>query len=203
MGVVIGLTGGIASGKSTVSAMISELGIPVVDADQIAREVVKPGKVAYKKIVAHFGYQLLNSDKTINRKKLGKIVFSNVKKREILNKIIHPQIRKEMLHQRDLLIENGAECVVLDIPLLFENNLMHYVDKTIVVYVKEITQRERLMNRDGLSEEDTRERINAQIPINKKAKMADAIIDNSGSKQSSYHQLLDILKSWNVLQREK
>ncbi|MGM8213806.1 dephospho-CoA kinase [Virgibacillus sp. W0430] len=199
MGIVIGLTGSIATGKSTVSAMISKLSIPVIDADQIARDVVIPGKTAYRSIIETFGEHVLNRDETINRKKLGKLIFSNEEKRRQLNKIIHPEIRKEMLQQRDALIKAGEECVVLDIPLLFESKLMHFVDKIIVVYVDEKTQLDRLMKRDETDYEEAKSRIQAQIPVSKKAEMADAIIDNSQSQQSSYEQLVAILKKWDIL----
>ncbi|MGM8366267.1 dephospho-CoA kinase [Virgibacillus sp. W0181] len=203
MAVVIGLTGSIATGKSTISAMIAELGIPIVDADKIARDVVKPGERAYEKIVTTFGENMLNEDKTINRKKLGRIVFANEENRTKLNEIIHPEIRKEMLQQRDTLIAGGEPCIVMDIPLLFESKLMHFVDKIIVVYVDESTQLARLMKRDQSSAEEAQERIQAQIPVSKKANLADAIIDNSQTKKSSQDQLISLFNKWNIIKDEK
>lgn len=199
MALVIGLTGSIATGKSTVSNMFKQLSIPVVDADVIARNVVEPHTETHSKIVNVFGKDILHDDRTLNRKKLGKLVFSNEEKRKQLNAIIHPAIRKEMLLQRDNLIASGKKCVVLDIPLLFENKLMHFVDKVIVVYVDEEIQLKRLMDRDNYSVEEAKKRIQAQMPVSKKAKMADAIVDNSRTKEDSYNQLVTILKKWQVL----
>lgn len=137
MTMIIGLTGGIASGKSTVSEMLKKRGIPVIDADLIAREVVEVGKKAYTEIVNAFGKEILNEDLTINRARLGSIVFQNEDKREKLNSIVHPEVRLEMKRRQEQLISEGAKAVVLDIPLLFESNLKHLVDKVIVVYTEE------------------------------------------------------------------
>lgn len=120
MALIIGLTGSIGTGKSTIANKFRDLDIPVVDADLIAREVVEPGKDAYQDIVATFGKEILQNDKTLDRKALGNIVFNNEAKRKQLNAIIHPAIRKEMVRQRDEWVRNGKECVVLDIPLLYE-----------------------------------------------------------------------------------
>lgn len=198
MTLVIGLTGSIATGKSTISNMLVKMNYPVVDADQIAREVVEPGKTAYEQIVEYFGESILNEDRTINRKKLGSIVFNNKDEREKLNSLIHPEIRKEMLRQRDYYIEQNYPAVILDIPLLFESNLFHYVDKVLVVYVEPHIQLERLMKRDGSTKEDALSRINSQISIEEKKEKADAVIDNSGTVEESEMQLQEILRKWNV-----
>lgn len=198
MTLVIGLTGGIASGKSTVANMFEELNIPVIDADQIAREVVMPKEETYNKIVEFFGESILQEDRTLNRKKLGAIVFADETKRKQLNELIHPAIRKRMLKRRDKYIEKNVPCVVLDIPLLYENKLTHFVEKIIVVYVDEKTQLKRLMNRDHLSEKEAKQRINAQLPLKDKVKLADATIDNRGSIEASKSQLINILKTWNI-----
>ncbi|RKQ29913.1 dephospho-CoA kinase [Oceanobacillus halophilus] len=198
MALIIGLTGSIASGKSTVSLMFDDLDIPVVDADKIAREVVYPGEEAYNKIVKSFGEQILREDRTINRQELGSIVFANEEKRKQLNSIVHPAVRKSMLEKRDGLVRDGASCVVLDIPLLFESKLNDFVDKTIVVYVDEDVQLERLMKRDGFTEEEALQRIKSQMPVKKKASLADAVINNNGTKGSSFEQLEKILKEWKV-----
>ncbi|MGP4075734.1 dephospho-CoA kinase [Halobacillus sp. K22] len=199
MTVVIGLTGSIASGKSTVSQMFSEFNIPVVDADQLSREVVEPGEPAYNKIVEAFGFQILQDDRTIDRKRLGKIIFSDEEKRQQLNSIVHPQVRQEMLERRDSYKENKYPAVVLDIPLLFESKLTSYVDQVVVVYVDEKTQLKRLMERDQSEREEAEERIQAQISIAEKAKMADAVIDNNGTVDESFQQLKDILHQWNIV----
>lgn len=195
---IIGLTGGISSGKSTVAKMFAELGIPVVDADRIAREVVEPGEEAYEKIVVHFGADILNEDRTINRKKLGAIIFNNEEERKVLNSIVHPAVRKKMLEQKERYLQEGYEHVVLDIPLLFESKLTHFVDKTLLVYVDEDVQLARLMARDKLTKEEAQSRIKAQMPLIEKKKLADEVIDNNESLEKTEQQLRDILKKWKV-----
>lgn len=198
MAFIIGLTGGIASGKSTVSKMFQKRGIPVVDADQIAREVVETGKEAYEKIVGAFGREILNEDGSINRAKLGSIVFQHKTKRELLNSIVHPAVRKEMKKKQEQFVLQGAKAVVLDIPLLFESDLTHLVDKIIVVYVNENTQLQRLMKRNHLSKEEALARINAQMPLKEKIKMADEVIDNEGDFNDTERQLEEILQKWGI-----
>lgn len=195
---IIGLTGSIGTGKSMIANKFRDLDIPVVDADLIAREVVEPGKDAYKDIVATFGVDILQDNKTLDRKALGNIVFNDEAKRKRLNAIIHPAIRKEMLRQRDEWIQRGKECVVLDIPLLYESGLAHYVDKVIVVYVDSDVQLHRIIARDESTEVEAKSRINSQIPVKEKAEKADAVIDNNGSKEESYKQLITILEKWGI-----
>lgn len=197
---IIGLTGGIASGKSTVSEMLKELGIPIVDADQIARQVVQPGEKAYEKIVRYFGEEMLFPDGTLNRKKLGSVVFNDEKEREVLNGIIHPAIREQMDEQKTAFINQGYETVVLDIPLLFEgkNKQSYELDKVLLVAVSRDVQFSRLVERDQTGEDDARQRINSQMPIKEKAALADEVIDNNGTKEETKRQLLAILKKWGV-----
>lgn len=199
MTLVIGLTGSIASGKSTVSDMFHTLNIPVIDADQLAREVVYPGEQAYKEIVSLFGEGILQADRTLDRKKLGAIIFQDEVKRKQLNNIVHPAIRKRMLEQRDTFIKNKEKCVVLDIPLLFESKITSYVHKTLVVYVDQKIQLQRLMKRDNFSQEEAMQRIDSQIPVKEKAELAHAVIDNNGSRKNSLKQLEKILMDWDVL----
>jgi dephospho-CoA kinase len=196
---IIGLTGGIASGKSTVAKMLLELGIPVIDADQIAREVVEVGEEAYLQIVKEFGEEILQEDRTIDRGKLGSIVFHDKEKRQRLNSIVHPAVRKKMLMQKDQYIRSGENAIVLDIPLLFESNLTHLVDKIIVVYVDEHIQLQRLMARNGLSKEEAEARMKAQMPLIEKVSKADAVINNNGTIEETKQQLLNILAYWDVL----
>src|SRR5699024_4786315 len=148
MTVVIGLTGSIASGKSTIAHRIATYGIKIIDADQIAREVVEIGEPAYDKIVDTFGHSILHADQSIDRAKLGDIIFNDKEQRKALNAIVHPAIRKEMLHQRDLSVNAGEKAVILDIPLLFESKLTHFVEKILVVSVEPAIQIERLMERN-------------------------------------------------------
>mgnify|MGYP001343387574 FL=1 len=199
MTLIIGLTGSIGTGKSTIAKKLIERNIPVIDADLIAREVVEPGKEAYEKIVETFGEEILQEDQTLDRKKLGAIVFEDETKRKALNEIVHPAIRKEMLAQRDAYMKQKEPCVVLDIPLLYESKLTHFVEKVIVVYTDREVQLERILKRDHITKEEALQRINAQIDVKEKAKWADAVIDNNGTIEESERQLLDILANWDVL----
>ncbi|MFD1171329.1 dephospho-CoA kinase [Oceanobacillus picturae] len=202
MTLIIGLTGSIASGKSTVSLMFHDLNVPVIDADKISREVVNPHEDAYNKIVDTFGNSILQDDKTIDRPKLGEIIFNDHVMREKLNNIVHPAVRERMLAKRDAFVKAGVPTVVLDIPLLFESNLTHLVDKTLVISVTESVQLTRLMTRNGYNEQEARQRIQSQIPITDKVKMADAVIDNNGTKQETYEQLKQLLQQWRGLTTE-
>ncbi|PHF04655.1 dephospho-CoA kinase [Bacillus pseudomycoides] len=199
MTIVIGLTGGIASGKSTVSQMFRELQIPVIDADIIAREVVEQGKEAYKEIVDVFGEEILQADGELDRPKLGSIVFHNEEKRLCLNKIVHPAVRKEMNVQKDMYIKEGVQAVVLDIPLLFESKLTALVDRIVVVAVSPSMQLERLMKRNGFTEEDAKARIDSQMPLAEKATLANKVIYNDGTIAETKAQLQLILKEWNII----
>lgn len=199
MGLIIGLTGGIASGKSTVAKMIRELGIPIIDADQIAREVVEKGKPAYEKIVETFGEGILQEDESIDRIKLGSIIFNNEEQRNLLNQIVHPAVRAEMNAQKEHYLQSDIKAVVLDIPLLFESKLTHMVEKTIVVFVDGATQLKRLMDRNQFSEEEAKARINSQLSLLQKKELADQVIDNNGSLDETKAQVEKILKMWNVL----
>jgi dephospho-CoA kinase len=199
MALTIGLTGGIASGKSTVTEMIRGLGIPVIDADQIARDVVKVGEEAYEQIIRAFGQDILQENGEIDRAKLGAIVFYNEKERKKLNAIVHPAVRRRMLAEKEAYVQKGAKTVVLDIPLLFESELTHFIDKIIVVYVDDDIQLERLMKRNGFSKEEALARIRSQMPLHEKVKKADAVINNNGTIEETKQQLLQILKEWNAL----
>ncbi|OLO27848.1 dephospho-CoA kinase [Alkalihalophilus pseudofirmus] len=195
---IIGLTGGISSGKSTVSNLISTIGIPIIDADVIAREVVEPGESAYEQIVAHFGSRVLQEDGTIARKRLGEIIFNDENERTVLNSIVHPAIRKRMLETKDRLLADGYSVVVYDIPLLFESDLRHMVDKILLVYVDEHVQLERLMERDQSTKEEALSRINSQMPLKDKCQLSDEVINNNGSLEETKQQLIDILTKWEV-----
>ncbi|GAA0484003.1 dephospho-CoA kinase [Salinibacillus aidingensis] len=199
MAIVIGLTGSIATGKSTVSSILKEHGLPIVDADQISRIVVEPGERAYQGIVDTFGEEVLYEDGTLNRKKLGSIVFTDESKREQLNAIVHPEVRRKMLEQRDEYVKKGYKAVVMDIPLLFESRLTHFVDRTIVVYVGEETQLKRLMERDNSSREEALQRIHSQLSAEKKAEMADAVIHNEGTIQETNEQVHELLRKWEII----
>jgi dephospho-CoA kinase len=202
MSLVIGLTGGIASGKSTVSAMFSDMGITVIDADIEARLAVEPGEKAYNDIVSQFGAEILEEEGAINRQKLGSIIFNNEDKRLLLNSIVHPAVRERMAQKRELAEKAKEKAIVLDIPLLFESKLTGLVEKIILVYVNEETQLERLMKRNGFSEAEALSRIKSQMPLKDKVKLADAVIDNGGSIEETRQHLIDILNNWGILRAE-
>ncbi len=193
MGKIFGLTGSIASGKSTVSNFLKELNVPIVDADVIAKEVVEIGQPAYKKIVEAFGSEILLDSGEINRPFLGSIIFNSKEKRLQLNEIVHPEVRREMKEQADRYIKQGEPLVILDIPLLYEGNSIELVEKVIVVTVSEENQLMRLMNRNGLSKEDALLRIASQIPVKEKAARADYVINNNGGFEDTKRQVKDLL----------
>lgn len=195
---IIGLTGSIASGKSTISAMLKEKGFPIIDADLVARQVVEPGTANLQEIERVFGHVVMNEDGTLNRDSLGQLIFHDPAKRKQLNDLMHPAIRNEMLRMRDELFEQGQKTIIMDIPLLFESRLQHFVDKILVVSVTEEMQLHRLMNRNSLSKEEAETRIQSQLPISEKEKGADAVIYNDGSIDQSKVQLESILAEWDI-----
>lgn len=199
MATIIGLTGGIASGKSTVSKMFKDLGIPVIDADIVARDVVEVGEDAYYKIIEEFGIEITHEDGAINREKLGSIIFTDEQKRKKLNSIVHPAVRQRMNDLKLSYIKNGEKTLVLDIPLLFESKLTYLVEKIILVYVNPEIQLERLMNRNGLTLEAANARISSQLPLQEKVALADAVLDNNGTTDETFEQLRKILKEWALL----
>ncbi|PRP56561.1 dephospho-CoA kinase [Bacillus halotolerans] len=196
MTLVIGLTGGIASGKSTVANMLIDKGITVIDADIIAKQAVEKGMPAYRQIIDEFGEDILLENGDIDRRKLGALVFTNEQKRLALNSIVHPAVREEMLKRRDESVANQETFVVLDIPLLFESKLESLVDKIIVVSVTKELQLERLTKRNQLTEEEALSRIRSQIPLEEKVSRADNVIDNSGTLEETKQQLEEILSCW-------
>lgn len=199
MTTIIGLTGGIASGKSTVAKMLKNYGIPIIDADVIAREVVEVGEEAYYKIVEAFGKDILHEDGTIHREKLGAIVFNDEEQRKKLNNIVHPAVRTRMNELKQKYIEGGEKTIVLDIPLLFESKLTHLVDKIILVYVDYDVQVKRLMERNHFTREQAEARIKAQMPLKDKISLADAVLYNNGTISETEKQLAEVLKKWQII----
>ena len=193
---IIGLTGSIASGKSTVSEMLKNSGYPIIDADLVARQVVEPGSDTLEQIEQAFGPEVIREDGTMDRPKVGEIIFNDPAKRKILNDIIHPAIRQEMLQQRHDYMTEGYKTIVMDIPLLFESRLQHLVDKILVVSVTEENQFNRLVERNGFTEKEARARISSQLPMSVKEDGADAVIYNNGTIDETKWQLNRILDNW-------
>jgi dephospho-CoA kinase len=198
MSLTIGLTGGIASGKSTVSKMLAGRGIPIVDADIEARLAVQKGEKAYNDIINFFGKDILQEDGELDRAKLGGIIFNDEEKRKVLNSIVHPAVRERMLAKKARAEQEGAKAVVLDIPLLFESRLQFMADKILLVYVNEDTQVRRLMERNDYSRDEAMARIQSQMPLGEKVGLAHEVIDNNGSIAETEQQLNEILARWGI-----
>ncbi len=186
---LIGLTGGIASGKSLVSRQLQGLGAAVIDADRIARDVVQPGTPGWEMIVKEFGRSVIGSDGELDRKALGLLVFNNPTALERLNRITHPLILAEIEKLLQKYRSEHERTVVLDAPLLFETGLDRFVDETWVVTVDYQTQVKRLMARDRLTEQDARQRIAVQMPLEEKVRRADRVIDNRGTREETERQV--------------
>ncbi|XVE73291.1 hypothetical protein DITRI_Ditri11bG0105700 [Diplodiscus trichospermus] len=190
---IVGLTGGIASGKSTVSSMFKYNHIPIVDADVIARDVLKKGTGGYKKVVAAFGPDILQDDGQVDRLKLGRIVFSDASKRQILNRLLAPYISSGIFLEILKLWIKGHKVIVLDVPLLFEAKMDKWTKPIVVVWVDPDTQLQRLIERDNSTEEDARNRINAQMSLDLKRSQADMVIDNTGSLEDLQERFREVL----------
>ena len=193
--ILVGLTGGIASGKSTASSIFKELGAYIIDADVLAREIVEPLKPAWKDVVKNFGKGILNKDNSINRKKLAEIVFNNKKKREMLNAIVHPRVLKRAKEiEREIAKKDPEAVIIFDAALFIESGAYKKMDKNIVVYADEDVQVKRLMKRDGLTKDEAIKRIEAQMPLREKVRFADYIIDGNKALNIVKKQLKRALK---------
>jgi len=177
---VVGLTGGIASGKSAVSGILRKLGACIVDADQLAREIVEPGQPAWKEIVDYFGKDIVLPNGHLNRKRLGNIVFNSPSDRNVLNKITHEKILNKMREAIRDIEKTGRKIVVLDVPLLIEAGFDNLVNEVWVVYVDEPLQLKRLQKRDQLTLEEAKARIQSQMPLCDKLRYTTIIINNEG-----------------------
>lgn len=191
---LVGLTGGIASGKSTVSGLFKSAGVPVVDADVVARNVVQKGTGGWKKIVKAFGNGILLENGEIDRAQLGQIVFSDPEKRKLLNRLLAPHISCGIFWEILKLWAKGCLVIVVDIPLLFETKMDRWTDPVVVVWVDPKTQIDRLMSRDGCGQEQAQGRIDAQLALDWKKSEADIVIDNSGLLDDTKEQFQEILK---------
>jgi len=195
---LIGLTGGIASGKTAVAKILERLGAAIVDADALSREVVQPGRDAWKDIVEAFGAEVLQPDQTLDRQKLRATIFNNPPARKKLEAIIHPRVRalaEERIHQHTAA---GYEIVVYEVPLLFEGNLHEWLRPVILVACDLDTQRRRLQERDGLSIEASQKHIDAQMSLAEKRRLADYVIENNGSLEDlerAVQTVLDKIKA--------
>ena len=194
---ILGVTGNIASGKSTVAKELARRGATVLDADQLAREVVESGSSVLKKLVKLFGTEILQQDGDLDRDRLGQMVFADVKVRAMLNQIMHPEIAKKSVEQLQQLQNNpDLPLIVYEAPLLFEVGAESRVDKVLVVKIDPEEQLKRLMSRDGLSEERAQQRMSSQMTQQQKLERADYIIDNSGSLAETQQQIDALWPQW-------
>jgi dephospho-CoA kinase len=192
---VLGLTGGIGSGKSTVASMFAQLGAEVIDADALAREVVQPGQPALEEILQTFGTEMRRPDGGLDRARLGALVFADPAARARLNAITHPRVRARM--QAEVERRQGRRgLLILDIPLLYENARMDAAQKVIVVWVDPQTQLRRLTEREGMTVEAARSRIAAQLPLDDKKALADHVIDNGGSLTRTRSQVETLYRQY-------
>jgi len=198
--IVVGLTGGVATGKSTVAKMFKQCGAVVIDADQLAHDVVKPDKPAWRQVVKIFGKTVLNPDRTLNRRELGTVVFGNRTKLRQLEHIIHPRVAREQArHTKQAAQKNPHAVVIYDVPLLFEVGIDKRVNKIIVVAADLETQIARLKKRNGLSRTEALRRIRSQIPLAKKIQRTDHVLRGTLSRTSLRRQVSRLLKSLRLL----
>lgn len=193
MSYILGLTGSIATGKSTVAKLFLSAGIPVVDADLGARAVVLPGAPGLADIIEHFGEAYLLSDGTLDRKRLGALIFSDREKRKELDVLLKERINDWIQAEKERYISEGHKLIVLDIPLLYEGGYEDSCDAVMVVYVPEELQVQRLMSRNHLDADEAARRMQSQLSIEKKKELADFVIDNSGTIEETKKQVNDWL----------
>lgn len=198
----IGVTGGIASGKTTVALMLTDLGSPLVDFDVLARVVQQPGKPAFRDIVGYFGEQILAQDGTLDRKKLSAIVFRDDEKRRRLEHFTHPRIFDEYEKQIERYADENPDTIIqVVVPLLIEVNLQSMFDKIVLVYISQAEQLERLMKRDGISKQTAKRILATQLPIDEKRKYADFVIDNTRSLEQTRRQVEALWTQLSILRR--
>ena len=193
---VIALTGGIACGKSTVAGMLKEWGAFIVDADEISRSLTAPGGKALGGLRETFGEEIFAPDGTLDRAKLAAVVFSDERRRETLNRLLHPMIRSEMERQTALGKESGAEVVVLDVPLLFEARMQDMADTVACVSAPEWVQIARMKTRNGYTEEQALSRIRSQMPVEEKCRLSDTVIDTNKSLDELRQDVRGLYESW-------
>jgi dephospho-CoA kinase len=197
---VVGLTGGIASGKTTVARMLKKMGARIIDADALSREAMVPHARCWKQVVESFGEAILRSDRTIDRKKLAAQIFSHPAKRMLLNRIVHPWIRKRIQEMITRIArEDPSALVIIDAALLIETGMYKDYDKLVVVAADEGAQLARLVRRNHLSRKDARSRIRAQLPLGRKKKFADYVISNQDSLEHTRRQVRALLQELGAL----
>lgn len=190
---IIGLTGGLASGKSTVSKLFKRVGIPVVDADNVYKELSKPGKTLYNKLIAEFSEEIVGADYTIDWKKLARIVFADEAKRLRLNEITHPTVKNEIENLLKQAKAADEAIVVVEVPLLYEAGYQTVFDEIIVVTIDQTNQIRRLMARNSIDRATAIQRIDSQMPLEQKVKLATYVIDNSSDFHKTELQFYEIL----------
>lgn len=190
----IGLTGGIASGKSTVSKILRQRGLPVVDADELARDAIIHGSEGYKNVVKAFGMDVLNKDGTLNRESLAEIVFTDKSQLEKLENIIHPIVREKTKKLKQSLKSQGYKLAFYDVPLLFEKNMESMFDKIVVVYSRMDQQIERLKSRNNMTKEQAVNRILNQVSMDDKIKKCDFVVDNTSDHENLENQITKLLE---------
>ncbi len=200
--ILLGVTGGIASGKTAVSEILEELGAPLIDLDVIARQVVEPGTVALENIIDYFGKQVLHEDESLDRKKLSNIIFQDMEKRKKLESFTHPPIFEEFFKQVDEIAKKTPGVIIqVSIPLLIEENLQFMFDKIVVVYISQEQQMERLALRDGLNQADAANMLKSQLPIDEKVGYADFVINNENSIEETRRQVEEMWQELKKIQK--
>jgi dephospho-CoA kinase len=191
---LVGLTGGIASGKSTVASILRRLGAAIINADELAREIVEPEQDAWKEIIEAFGHDILQADKTLDRKKLRTLVFDRPEARKKLEAIIHPRVRALAERRINELKAAGSSVIVYEVPLLFEGQIHLWLRPVILVACDLKTQKKRLLERDQLTESEAQKHIAAQMSLEEKRKLADYVIENDGNLAELEEQVHSVLE---------
>ncbi len=202
--IIAGLTGGIASGKSTVARMFAEEGAYVIDLDELSRLVVEPHQPAWREIVSHFGEEILQEDQRLDRGRLAHLVFGDPKKRKKLERIVHPRVLEAYEKKIKQILEKKVQAIVIaDVPLLMETEIEQRFDQVIVVYIPPEMQIKRLLERDGLGEGSAQDRLRSQMSIEEKARRGDYVIDNSGPFEETRRQVKEIFQKLKALEMKK